>query len=176
MNPSPLDAFTRFFDDLPDVVRAELSFVLVTLTAEGAVEIELMTDYEEAARGLFASETHFGRLGDLISAAAVIDVYFAADPRDRFAPSLRRIDLLAGAPAHALKLLRDRYAATLAAIHDARRAWEELRRTVLAPAALSEALQTTEEPTDERHPADPTDTPPVSRWQRQAHADRRQLG
>jgi hypothetical protein len=136
-----LDAFTTFFDDLPDAVRTEISFVLVTLAHDGAVETESVIDYEQAARGLFGGETQFGRLGNLISAAAVIDVYFAGDPRGRFAPVLSELEQLqADQRGNPLRLVRDRYVERLEAVEGARRHWLELRRTVLAPAAIGAAL------------------------------------
>jgi hypothetical protein len=83
------DALSTFFDDVPDAVRSEISFLLVTLASDGAIEPGYETDYERAARDLFDGETQLGRLGNLVGAAAIIDVYFARDPQGRFAPVLQ---------------------------------------------------------------------------------------
>jgi hypothetical protein len=135
------DALAGFFDDIPEAVRTEIAFVLVTLASDGAIEPGSQIDYEQAARDLFNGETRFGRLGNLISAAAVIDVYFAGEPQGRFAAMLtaferRRADRRSKVP----QWLGDRYAAQVQAIENARDAWAELRRSVLAPAAISAAL------------------------------------
>jgi hypothetical protein len=131
------DALSAFFDDVPDAVRSEISLLLVTLASDGAIEPGGETDYERAARDLFDGETEFGRLGNLIGAAAIIDVYFAADANGRFAPVLRQFPDQRGRP---LASVRDRYSERLDAIETARRDWMNLRRTVLAPAAISAAL------------------------------------
>ena len=135
------DALAGFFDDIPDAVRAEIAFVLVTLASDGAIEPGAEIDYERAARQLFSSETRFGRLANLIHAAAVIDVYFAGDPQGRFAAMLTAVDRLrADQRSKVPQALRDRYAAQVQAIENARRAWTDLRQTVLAPAAISAAM------------------------------------
>jgi hypothetical protein len=136
-----LDALSTFFDDVPDAVRSEISFLLVTLASDGAIEPGDETDYEQAARDLFDGETELGRLGNLISAAAVIDVYFAGDPQGRFAPMLQQFERLQGDQQRAsLELFRNRYSERLAEIDTARRDWANLRRTVLAPTAISATL------------------------------------
>ena len=126
------DHLTAFFDGLPDAVRAEISLLLVVLGDDQAVDAEGWIDCEPAARGLFNAQSRFGRLGDLIKAAGIFDVYFATDPCDRLAP--------AGNGGRQSQALRSRYAGKLAAIEKARADWNVLRQTSLAPAAISAAL------------------------------------
>jgi len=135
------DALSTFFNDVPEAVRIEMSILLVTLAGDGAIGPDDQIDYEQAARVLFDGETQFARIGNLIGAAAMIDVYFAEDPRSRFASVLKQCEQRhAGAGRNSLNLVRERYADRLAAIERSRRAWATLRRTVLAPASISAAL------------------------------------
>jgi len=128
------DDLTAFFDSVPDVVRAEISLLLVALTDEHTVETEDWSKYEQVARGLFNARGRFGHYGDLINAVAVFDAYFAADPRERLGL------LCADDGNKQLTLLRDRYADRLTAIEQARDKWETLRQTRLSSLAISAAL------------------------------------
>jgi hypothetical protein len=135
------DTLSEFFDDAPDVVRAEISSLLIVLGSDGTIDTESVVDQEQVARSLFDAQTQFGRMGNLIGAAGVIDVYFAVDPQNRFAAMLKRSERSHDEPgADRLAFVRERYADRLAAIERARRDWMELRRTILAPAAIGEAL------------------------------------
>jgi hypothetical protein len=135
------DDLTAFFDSVPDVVRAEISLLLVALADEHTVETEDWSKYEQVARGLFNARGRFGRYGDLINAVAVFDAYFAADPRDRLGPTIERLGLLCADDGNKqLTLLRDRYADRLTAIEQARDKWETLRQTRLSSLAISAAL------------------------------------
>jgi hypothetical protein len=116
----------HFYDELPDDVRRDLSFMLVSLSDENIVDHAHEHDYEAVVRSLFAAQTRIGRLSDLITLAAMFDIYFAMDARRRFAggageghaPQADRID----------------------AIESAGRDWGRLRTTTLAPAAIAAAL------------------------------------
>jgi len=122
-----------FFDDIPDIVRAELSALMVTLAEDDQLETT-MNDYERAARALFNAETRVGRIGNLISAVAIFDVYFAIDHDARFGqqPGLKSNHT----PGEAL----DRFATRRDAIGLARQMWQARRDTTLSAAAIAAAL------------------------------------
>lgn len=124
---SVFDDLVAFFDGIPDEVRAEISLLLTVLADDRTIEPEGFSECEQIARGLFISSGRFGRLGDLIKTAGIIDVYFATAPRERFDR----------------KPLRALYAGRLAAIAEARRRWTTLRETQLSPAAISATLTRT---------------------------------
>jgi hypothetical protein len=126
------DHLTTFFDGLPDVVRAEISLLLVVLADDQPVDADGWIDCEQVARGLFNAQSRFGRFGDLIKAVGIFDVYFAADPYDRLAP--------AGSGDRQSEARRRQYAAKLAAIEKSCRDWHALRQTSLTSAAISAAL------------------------------------
>lgn len=139
MSGSMFDAFTDFFDDIPDVVRHELCVLLVTLSDEESPERGPDADYERETRALFGARTRIGRIGDLINAVAVFDVYFAADTGKRFEPSGPRRNVVAGGNG-SRGAAHNRYGNRLAAIETARRRWLPLRGTTLSSAAIATAL------------------------------------
>src|SRR5215470_17251779 len=126
MPDSVFDAFTEFFDDIPDVVRHELCVLLVTLADEGSAERG--ADYEREARALFNARSQVGRFGDLINAVAVFDVYFAADAGKRFEPTGPRRNVIPGGNG-SRDAAQSRYGDRLSAIATAQRRWRELRNT-----------------------------------------------
>jgi hypothetical protein len=140
------DHLTTFFDGLPDVVRAEISLLLVVLADDQPVDADGWIDCEQVARGLFNAQSRFGRFGDLIKAVGIFDVYFAADPYDRLAPAAVHSGSARSGARHAasggnqFEARRRQYAAKLAAIEKACRDWHALRQTSLASAAISAAL------------------------------------
>ena len=133
--------FAAFFDGLPGIVRAEISLVMVALAGDAFIDLDEEFDYEAAARGLFNAQTRLHRLGNLINAIAVLDVYFAGDPRKRLGTLLERYEQLCKKRKDtSLKLARDQCAARLAAIEFAGVEWARLRETELATAELGAAL------------------------------------
>jgi hypothetical protein len=139
MSETLVETFELFFVDLPATVRNDLSFMMVTLMDEDLLIVEVEDVYEAAAHGLFKANTRIGRIGKLIHAASVFDVYFAMDVRERFGPrkaAPKRGPERNGAPASCL----DHYAGEIAAIEAAKRRWRELRATILSPAAIATAL------------------------------------
>jgi hypothetical protein len=110
-----------FYDELPADVRRDLSFMLVNLSDENIVDHEHEHDYEAVAPSLFRAQTRIGRLSNLITVAAIFDVYFAMNAGRRFD---------AGAS----------HAGRIDAIEAAGRDWAQLRSTKLAPAAIAGAL------------------------------------
>lgn len=132
------DDLARFFEALPQSVRDDLCFMLVTLSDENLLADDLHHDRESAARRLFDARTPIGRLGNLINVVSIFDVYFALDMRSRFGPSGLRYP--GGRPArHATAMLKA-YAARLEAAEAAAHEWRELRRTTFNPAAIAAAL------------------------------------
>jgi hypothetical protein len=136
-----LDRLIDFFNRLPAIVRGEASLLIAALSGDEFIDLNEEFDFEYVARGLFEAPTRLGRLGNLINVVAVLDVYFAGDPRLRLGPLLARYDRL-GLSRKNLRLeaARDRCAGHLAAIERARTDWTELRRNGLTTAALSAAL------------------------------------
>ena len=120
LSESLMGGLENFYDELPADVRRDLAFMLVSLLDEDMRDHEHEQDYEAAMRALFAAQTRIGCLADLITVAAIFDVYFAMDARRRFERSAaaRRIE----------------------AIEAAARVWARLRSTTLAPAAIAAAL------------------------------------
>ena len=135
MSASILDDLATFFDDIPDIVRAELSALMVTLAADAQLE-HGASEYESAARALFNAETRVGRIGDLINAVAVFDVYFAMDHEARFAPRQSGSTKNGRAPGDTLA----RFAVRRDAIGLAQQMWQTLRDTTLSTAAIAAAL------------------------------------
>jgi len=127
-----LNEFETFFDGVPASVRAELSFFLVKLADEWHVEEHGAHGYERAARALFNAQTRTGRIGNLISAAAFVDVYFSLKSGQR-AKARRWHSLQA---TNAVKIDGER----LPEMADAAQLWAELRKTRLSPAAIVAAL------------------------------------
>jgi hypothetical protein len=139
-----LNELERFFDDLPATVRDDLSFMMVVLADESLVVHDVQDVYDVQAHRLFVAQTPIGRLGNLINAVSVFDVYFAMNAQRRFArksPRLRNGRRPAtGADSGGVAALLDAYAGQIDAIGAARQRWAELRRTRLTPAAIAAAL------------------------------------
>src|SRR5262249_1965210 len=93
--------------------------------------------YDVPPRHLFGAQTPIGRIGNLINAVSVFDVYFAMDVHRRFAlePNGRR-----SAPATGLAALLDAHATHIDAIDPARHRWTGLRGTRPPPAATAAPL------------------------------------
>jgi len=79
-----VEDFETFFIELPADVRNDLWFMMVILSDENFVFHDGTDIYERSAQGLFQAKTRIGRLGNLIQAAAIFDVYFAMDAGERF--------------------------------------------------------------------------------------------
>ncbi len=77
-------------------------------------------------RDLFQAKTRIGRLGNLIQAVSIFDIYFAMDAGERF-DTHRKAALY-------------RYANQIGAIEAAKQRWRELRATKFTPAAIAAAL------------------------------------
>jgi hypothetical protein len=106
--------------------------VISALSGHEFIDLSKDFDLEYVAHGLFEAPTRLERLGNLINVVAMLDAYFAGDPRLRLGPLSQRNPRLAAA--------RDRCPGRLAAIERARADWTELRRTALTTAALRAAL------------------------------------
>jgi hypothetical protein len=135
VSASILDDLATFFDDIPDIVRAELSSLMVTLAEDAQLE-HGVNDCESAARALFNAETPVGRIGNLINAVAVFDVYFAMDHDERFAarqPGSTKGDHTPGGTLARFAIRRD-------AIGLAQQMWQTRRETTLSTAAIAAAL------------------------------------
>ena len=132
VSASILDDLVTFFDEIPDIVRAELSALMVTLAADAQLE-HGAGDCESAARALFDAETRVGRIGNLINAVAVFDVYFAIDHDARFASRLPGSTKNSRAPLAQFAIRRD-------AIDQAQQMWQSRRDTTLSTAAIAAAL------------------------------------
>jgi hypothetical protein len=132
--PSLLEDFEAFFAALPANVRHDLSFMMVILSDERHVVHEAGEVYERALLRLFRANTRMGRIGNLIHAVSVAEVYFAQNVRDRFGPRRRR------AGGKDAKASSSPYAEEIDAIKDAKRHWLELRATRFSPSALGAAL------------------------------------
>src|SRR5580658_7435390 len=139
MSETLLGDFEAFFAELPSNVRDDVSFMLVLLSDEDFVVQEVRDVYERAAQGLFAAKTRIGRIGNLISAVSVLDVYFAMDVHDRFdaAKSAPRRGVSANKQA---KAALNFYAGEIGAIEAAKQRWLELRAKKFTPAAIAGAL------------------------------------
>jgi hypothetical protein len=132
-----IDQLTEFFNRLPEVVRGEASLVIAALSGDEFIDLNEDFDFEYVARAVFEAPTRLGRLGRLINVVAVLDVYFAGDPRHRLGPLLTRYHRLCSSQKNRrLEAARDRCAGHLAAVERARADWTELRRTGLTTAAL----------------------------------------
>jgi hypothetical protein len=138
MSERLLKEFEQFFDDLPAAVRGELSFMMVTLADETFVASESEFAFESAARRLFSAQTPIGRLGNLIHAVSIFDVYFAMDARKRFG-STRSTSQMSLKNAKTSSMV-NHYANQIDAINETRRRWRELRRTRLTSEAIADAL------------------------------------
>jgi hypothetical protein len=57
--------------------------VIAALSGDEFIDLSEDFDLEYVARGLFEAPTRRRRLGNLINVIAMLDVYFAGDPRPR---------------------------------------------------------------------------------------------
>jgi len=139
MPETSLDVFEGFCDDLPETVRSDLLFMMVMLSDEDLI-VEELDDIDERARALFAARTFIGRIGNLISAVSIFDIYLALDPGERFA--LGTSQHKRGGPERKVTQSRipDSYADRRRAILAAKETWKELRRTTLSSEAIATAL------------------------------------
>jgi hypothetical protein len=142
MSETLLNELERFFEELPSTVRDDLSFMMVALSDESLVVCDVQDLYDVPARQLFSAQTPIGRLGNLINAVSVFDVYFAMDAHRRFAtkPFATRPNGRRSPPSTGIASLLDAYAGQIDAIEAARQRWTELRQTRLTPAAIAAAL------------------------------------
>jgi hypothetical protein len=135
------ERLSDFFENLRGSVRAEVSLVMVALAGDAFIDIDENFDYEETARGLLDAPTRIHRLGKMINAIAVLDVYFASNPRKRLARLLKSYEELCKRHDDAsLRAARDRYVERLAEVESAQREWFDLRATELTTAALGATL------------------------------------
>jgi replicative DNA helicase len=139
MSESMLDDFEKFFIELPSNVRHDLSFMMATLSDENLVIDGTEDFYESAMRRLFGARTRIGRIGNLINAVAVFDVYFVMDARGRF-NAARQVHQSAKRVDGTTDSRRGYYADQIEAIEAAKRRWVKLRATSLAHRAITAAL------------------------------------
>jgi hypothetical protein len=134
-----LNVFETFCDDLPETVRDDLQFMMVMLSDED-LTIDEVENIGERARALFGARTFIGRIGNLISAVSIVDVYFALDPGQRFGldDSPCKSDRPESNPHQSV--IRSRYLDRSKAILAAKQKWIELRHTILSPEAIATAL------------------------------------
>jgi hypothetical protein len=126
MSETLVEDFETFFIELPAEVRNDLWFMMVILSDENFVFQDGADVYERAAQSLFQAKTRIGRLGNLIQAASIFDIYFAMDTGERF-------DADRNAALY-------RYADQIGAIEAGKQRWRELRATKFTPAAIAAAL------------------------------------
>ncbi len=136
MSEALLEDFERFFIELPAEVRSDLWFMLVILSDENFVFQDDTDIDDRAAQGLFQAKTRIGRLGNLIQAASIFDIYFVMDAGERFNPDRSAAAKTSRGGQPALY----RYANQIGAIKAAKRRWHELRATKFTPAAIATAL------------------------------------
>jgi hypothetical protein len=134
MSETLLEDFETFFIELA-AVRNDLWFMMVILSDENFVFHDGTDIDERAARGLFQARTRIGRIGNLIQAIAVFDVYFAMDAAERFNP-----DRHTAKPARKGQFALYRYADQIDAIEAAQQRWNELRATKFTSAMIARAL------------------------------------
>jgi len=135
-----LNVFEDFCDDLPSTVRSDLSFMMVMLSDEESVVDELEQPIDERARALFGARTFVGRMGNLINAVSIFDVYFALDTNERFALHSSKRESSGLQRDATLSHLHHSYADRRQAILAAKQVWLELRRAILSPEAIAAAL------------------------------------
>ncbi len=136
MSETILEAFELFFVGLPPAVRNDLAFMMVALFDENLLIVEVEDVYEHAGWGLFKAETRIGRIGKLINAVSVCDVYFAMDARERYLGSIAK----PRNESSVRKARLDYYARQIDDIRRAKQHWVELRRTTLTHEAIAAAL------------------------------------
>lgn len=137
MSASVLQEFTNFLDGAPESVRRDLSGLLIALADDDVIDV----GSDVVPEALFSAQTHVGKIGDLINAVGVVDVYFALDSAERFQPAGRQHGAAPGhrkAPAAVLAA----YAERLAAVEAARREWQTLRAERLSTGEIAAALST----------------------------------
>jgi hypothetical protein len=134
-----LNVFERFCDDLPETVRDDLLFMMVALSDEDLVVDEL-DDIDERVRALFGARTFVGRMGNLINAVSIFDVFFALDADERFGLNRSQPEYRGLQSDMAQSLVLNGYADRKRAIVAAKQLWMELRRTTLSPEAIATAL------------------------------------
>jgi hypothetical protein len=135
MSDTLLSVFERFCDDLPERVRDDLLFMMAMLSDEDLI-VEELNDVDEGARALFGARTPIGRIGNLIRAASIFDVYFAMDTHERFGLDTSKFEQSGMTCIHSI------YADWSRAIQGAKEVWIDLRRTTLSPEAIAIALRT----------------------------------
>jgi hypothetical protein len=123
------EEFEAFFIGLPSAVRNDLWFMMVMLSDENLVFDDPARACEDQARELFQASTRIGRIGNMIYAASIFDIYFAMDTGKRF-----------GADDGTLPNSLYRFADQAAAIEASGLLWRQLRTTKFAPAAIAAAL------------------------------------
>jgi len=133
-----LDVLEGFYDGLPETVHDDLLFMMVMLSDEDLIVDEL-ADADERARTLFSARTFIGRIGNLINAASIFDVYFALDASERFGLDRSQRERC-GPEGATLSSVHNGYADRTRDILAAKRVWIELRRTTLSPEAIATAL------------------------------------
>jgi hypothetical protein len=138
MSESLLETFELFFITLPTTVRNDLSFMLIALFDENFLVIDAEDVYQSAARGLFRAKTPIGRIGELICAVSVFDVYFAMDARERYSGPSAQSRKTPRARDGGIR--RDPYAEQIDDIEAAKQRWLELRTTRFTPAVVAAAL------------------------------------
>ncbi len=129
-----VEDFETFFIELPADVRNDLWFMMVILSDENFVFHDGTDIYERSAQDLFQARTRIGRLGNLIQAASIFDVYFAMDAGERFGANGKTKTPRGGHTA------LYRYANQAGAIAAAKERWYKLRATKFAPTAIATAL------------------------------------
>ncbi len=141
MSETLVEDFEIFFIELPAEVRNDLWFMMVILSDENFVFQDGTDIDERAAQGLFQAKTRIGRLGNLIQAVSIFDIYFAMDAGERFDPD-RKTSRRNGAakPSRGAHPALYRYANQIGVIEAAKRRWRELRATKFTPDAIAAAL------------------------------------
>jgi hypothetical protein len=129
-----VEDFETFFIELPADVRNDLWFMMVILSDENFVFHDGTDIYERSAQGLFQAKTRIGRLGNLIQAASIFDVYFAMDAGERFGANGK------AKPSRGGHTALYRYANQAGAIAAAKERWHKLRTTKFTPTAIAAAL------------------------------------
>jgi hypothetical protein len=114
---------------------------MVALAGDAFIDVDADFDYEDTARGLLNAPTPIHRLGRMIGAIAVLDVYFPGNPKNRLGPLLEGYEVLCARHDDAsLRAVRDRYVERLSAIESSRAEWLNLRANELTVSALNAAL------------------------------------
>jgi hypothetical protein len=136
MSESLVDEFELFLLDLPANVRDDLSFMMIMLSDEDLDIHDPAEVYDLASKGLFKTATSFGRMGNLIYAVSVLDIYFAMNVRGRFGSG----SLQKRPNALPAKVFSGPYAREVEAIRTAKQRWAELRVKKFTPKKLAAAL------------------------------------